>query len=272
MIKDYAEHRPTGALSAFVHRMAHAEFTMALPPERLAPDSYIKLAFIFSGDPIYILGDGSYLNWRDGFCGHISPEKGIVATSNGPVRCLMVNFYPSGFHALFGLDVRSFNDRMVKLCDVLGTDVETWLYEGMGRAHGVDGMFAFLTSWLEELARSRHAHDLDRIAGLERFIRSKNGDLSVGDMVRSAGMGIRQLQRRFQPTIGLGPKAFASVVRFNHVYRTMNELGKLDLDVALACGYYDESHLMKDMTHYLGKLPKQFLGMARPMVDKNIGH
>jgi len=61
-------------------------------------------------------------------------------------------------------------------------------------------------------------------------------------------------------------------VRFNHAYSQMKRTRKLDLDVALACGFFDESHMMKEMTRFLGKAPKRFIGQLRPMVDGNLGH
>lgn len=109
MLEGYAEHRPAAPLDRFIHRMAHPHFTQGLPLEHLAPDSYIKLAFIFSGEPTYYAGDGERLPWRDGFVGHISPGKVIITTSAGAVRCLMVNFHPSAFHQLFGLPVHQLN-------------------------------------------------------------------------------------------------------------------------------------------------------------------
>ncbi|MCB9178874.1 MAG: hypothetical protein H6590_05580 [Flavobacteriales bacterium] len=41
-----ATHEP---LHRVVHRMAHMHFLGPLPPEQLAPDSYIKLSFIMEG-------------------------------------------------------------------------------------------------------------------------------------------------------------------------------------------------------------------------------
>ena len=47
---------------------------------------------------------------------------------------------------------------------------------------------------------------------------------------------------------------------------------RLDIDMALACGYYDVSHMLKDLTYFLGAPPKLLVHAVRTVVDKSIGH
>lgn len=61
-------------------------------------------------------------------------------------------------------------------------------------------------------------------------------------------------------------------MRFNHAYQLMKEQRKLDLDIALHCGYYDESHMLRDLAYYLGGSSKQYVDLVRPVVDRNLGH
>ena len=97
MIANFKEYIPQAnePLFGIVQRMAYVHFLAPLPPEQLAPDSYIKLSLILDGEPRYFDGYGQPMDWHDGFSGHVPPRKGIIATSEGPVRCLMVNFFPA---------------------------------------------------------------------------------------------------------------------------------------------------------------------------------
>ena len=67
-LADHAEYMPAThePLHRVVHRMAHMHFLGPLPPEQLAPDSYIKLSFIMEGVPRYFDGDGAAMDWHDG--------------------------------------------------------------------------------------------------------------------------------------------------------------------------------------------------------------
>jgi len=270
MLVDYREHRPDAPLNAFVARMAYGHFTGPIQPEQLAPDSYIKLALIIEGEPLYFNGSGERMEWHDGFCGHVPPEQGIITYNTEPIRCLMANFYPSGFHRLFGLDVTLFNGRMIRPGEVLGGRAER-LYEALRNTNDPLRMFELVEGTILEHVQRLSSMGSSIIQVLESHIRERKGLVPVSELARIAGMSERSLQRRFKKEIGLGPKEFCSVVRFNHVYSHMQRTRKLDLDIALQCGYFDESHMLKDLRYYLGKAPKRFADMIRPMVDASLG-
>lgn len=266
----YREHVPGQPLARFVHRMAYAYFPQPLPPEQLAPDSYLKWALILDGDPIYYDGSGARMDWHDGFAGHVPPQQGIVATSEAPVRCVMVNFFPSAFHQLFHVPLHRFNGRMEDPEHLLGDRIER-LYAQLRSISDPEVMFQHIDEFLLEQVRPEHGDQRTPIEDLEQYIREKGGMVQVAELADRCGLSQRQLQRRFKEEIGIGPKEFCSIVRFNRAYAQMQQHRRLDIDVAISCGYYDESHLLKDFAYYLGKAPKRFASMIRPMVDANLG-
>ena len=270
MIEGFRELMPSAPLDAYVHRMAYGYFSQPLPPEQLAPDSYIKWAVILDGEPQYFDHAGR-MDWFEGFCGHVPPERGIIATADTPVRCIMVNFYPSAFHHLFGRDITHFNGRMMPARELIGDAYDT-IITAMRADPDPQKMFDILLAFIEQQRMALEDASPTPIMLLERRIRERKGQLAVSDMADSLGMSERQLQRRSKEEVGLGPKEFCSVVRFNHVYSHMQRTRKLDLDIALQCGYFDESHMLKDLSYYLGKTPKRFASMVRPMVDTSLGH
>ena len=270
-IVGYQERTPPAPLDRYVHRMAYGYFPAPLPPEQLAPDSYLKLALILDGYPRYYDGNGEPMDWHDGFCGHVPPEQGIIATSEAPVRCVMVNFYPSAFHQLFKLKLDGFNGRMIPPRQVIGDAIDR-LYADMRAAGTPEGMFGVLETWLN--GRSLDVPDprptlMERI---EQAVRAAKGTVEVARLADDAGVSTRQMQRMAIDELGLPLKEFCSIVRFNHAYALMRSTGKLDLDTALAAGYYDQSHMLKDLSFYLGKAPKRFANLIRPMVDTSLGH
>lgn len=270
MIEGFREHLPGPPLDAYVHRMIYAYFSQPLPPEQLAPDSYIKWALILDGEPQYFDHNGR-MDWYDGFCGHVPPERGIIATSVAPVRCLIVNFYPSGFHRLFGKPLEGMNGRVLPPHEVIGDAIQG-IYGALRGDPEPQAMFDLLCAFIMERCELVASKAMSPIIALERRIRESRGMLPVSEQAAYVDMSERQLQRRFKEEIGLSPKEFSNVVRFNHVYSHMLRTRKLDLDIALQCGYFDESHMLKDLSYYLGKTPKRFANMIRPMVDLSLGH
>jgi transcriptional regulator GlxA family with amidase domain len=59
--------------------------------------------------------------------------------------------------------------------------------------------------------------------------------------------------------MGVSPKYFLKVFRFENAFRMKNINPKLDwLSIALNCGFYDHQHLVKDYKELSGFSPNQF--------------
>ena len=271
MVKDYHVLLPEAPYDAYVARVMHVHFMAPVRPERLAPDGYIKLSIILSGVPLYHTEDGTSLPWGIGFAGHMFPERARYLSSAGPVHVVGLNFIPSGFYRLFGKAVNAFNEHFMAPEPLLA------------------GRYEHLRKALEEetdpaqrcaIAMVPFAEMIDRALGegetamqrVERHIRATHGQATTPELAEIAGLSIRQLERRSVIELGANPKTFSSIIRFNYAYQRMKELRKLDLDIALQCGYYDESHMLRDLAYYLGGRSKQYVDLVRPVVDMNLGH
>jgi hypothetical protein len=73
------------------------------------------------------------------------------------------------------------------------------------------------------------------------------------------GISARQLQRKFKDAVGVSPKEFHRNSRFQAVVkRCLLEKRPDYLDIALASGYYDQSHFIKDFQYFIGESPASF--------------
>lgn len=70
--------------------------------------------------------------------------------------------------------------------------------------------------------------------------------------------------RRFREQIGLTPKAYANIVRFNRALELARGPKATWAEIALDCGYYDQSHLVRDFQRFAGRAPATLLCDARP--------
>jgi AraC-like DNA-binding protein len=78
----------------------------------------------------------------------------------------------------------------------------------------------------------------------------------IADVARRMGVSPRHLTRTFRHAVGLTPKMFARISRFQRVAAVLDdEPGDVLAGVALACGYYDQSHLVRDVRAFAGGTP-----------------
>ena len=70
---------------------------------------------------------------------------------------------------------------------------------------------------------------------------------------------------RFGEQLGLSPKTYARVLRFEHaVERLGRDDGARFAEIAQDCGYYDQAHLNRDFREFAGTSPGDYVGRLLP--------
>jgi AraC-like DNA-binding protein len=94
-------------------------------------------------------------------------------------------------------------------------------------------------------------------------VRAHAGTMSVRALVEQTGYSHRHVADRFQARVGLSPKRFSRVVRFQSMLSRVRERTTVDWPrVALACGYYDQSHLIRDFQAFANMTPTAYRNRA----------
>jgi AraC-like DNA-binding protein len=78
----------------------------------------------------------------------------------------------------------------------------------------------------------------------------------VETLARETGWSRRHLSATFAREVGLPPKVFARLARFERAVRLLRAGGDL-ADVAYACGYADQPHMNRDFRAFLGAPPSR---------------
>lgn len=108
---------------------------------------------------------------------------------------------------------------------------------------------------------------LDRKGGLHPVllavlndIQVTKGTLSIYETAKRNFITVRQLERLFKTHIGLTPKEYVKIIRFQSALTMMSEAGdrKSLADIAFDCGYCDQSHLTNEIKKHTGLTPAQF--------------
>jgi len=175
-----------------------------------------------------------------------------------PFSVIAVHFTPGGGFPFFGAPSSELHNRSVTLDLVWGgyaADVRDRLWE----ADTAERRFQVLEEALLTTARGRFGrHPAVRYA-LDVFDRS-NGARAVSDVVQGIGISSRRFWELFRSEVGLSPKAFCRIRRFNEVLRRLEGLTNVDwVDVALSCGYFDQPHFNHDFRAFAGLSPSAYL-------------
>jgi methylphosphotriester-DNA--protein-cysteine methyltransferase len=86
---------------------------------------------------------------------------------------------------------------------------------------------------------------------------------TVGRLVDRTGLSQRRFIELFRDQVGLAPKAFCRVRRFQRVLESVHRKSAVDWpQVALDGGYYDQAHFIHDFQGFSGLTPSAYLAQA----------
>ena len=90
-----------------------------------------------------------------------------------------------------------------------------------------------------------------------RLLLEARGAARIADVARALGWTRRRLERAFARELGIAPKMFARIVRLNAVLAGLDAAERASaVDTALAAGYFDQAHLLRDFRALAGRTPR----------------
>jgi AraC-like DNA-binding protein len=241
-----------------------------------------------SGAVILIIGFGPKLKTTypdltpSRFVTHRSFVAGLHDThcfveSPGTQAGIQVNLTPLGAHLLLGLPMHELTNRVVGLDDLLGADGDL-LVEQLHDARDWRARAALLDAALVRRLDSARPASPD-VAWAWRRLIDGGGRLAVGELCEELGCSRKHLLRRFNEQIGVAPKTYARVLRFQ---RAVHMLGHRDGaswiderergarrgmswgEIALECGYFDQAHMNRDFRQFAGVSPTELATSLLP--------
>ena len=91
-------------------------------------------------------------------------------------------------------------------------------------------------------------------------IETARGNLRIGDLEKSTGLGARQLERKFSRNLGVSPKVFARIVRFKSLAAAAAGPHAPEwVTLAGDFGFADQPHLAREFKAFSGLTPANYL-------------
>src|SRR5665213_1615566 len=108
------------------------------------------------------------------------------------------------------------------------------------------------------LAKTRKPDAMIRKA--VKLIAQHQGDIEVSEMAAQLDVSRQTVKHKFDQHIGVSPKLFGKLRRFQTVLRHLTEGVKVNwTQLAKNCGYYDQAHLTREFNHFTGFSPQKFV-------------
>jgi AraC-like DNA-binding protein len=239
------------------------EFTAPALVRRELPADVAPVIFNF-GPPFRVFDTADPSRWTDvrSFVAGAFDAYALVG-STGPYSVLQVNFTILGLRRFCGRPIHDLRDRVVPLDAVFGARVESLTAELHGAASWEE-RFAILDR--EILARVDRGREVPPwIRRVRQRLVQTTGQAPIRDLVGEVGYSHKHVVEQFTHEFGIGPKAFARVLRFGRAAEQLQVCTRERLaDIALGCGYYDQAHFTRDFRAFAGVSPTELLATRLP--------
>lgn len=263
---EYLEFSPAGAMASLVRcywslsngdndsSAMHGSADAASADPAL-PDGSPELIFNL-GDPFdYVAPDGVVTRQPQAFLvGQIT--RPMVVRPTGRIDLVAVRLESHGASILYD-HLNRLTDRWIDVGEMPNDHLQL-LAANLGSATSIVEKLSQVRDCLECIVAEGPAPD-PRVAAAVRAIRESYGTVALDTVAHDLALAPRTLQRLFAAQVGISPKLLARIVRFQRVFTAWRTDARSLARVAAECGYFDQSHLVRDFRDFAGAPPAGFL-------------
>lgn len=182
-----------------------------------------------------------------------------------PIDSFGIFFQPLGLWQLFRIPMGLLVNQDYTGHDVFGRSI-TRLWEQMAESASFDERVRLAEEYL--LKSAANVFGRTSVMNSAHYLFRQQGEPRISVLASHAALSVRQFERRFSEEIGMPPKLFARIARYQMALDAkVTSPGRSWLEIAHEFGYHDQMHMIRDFQSLSGFTPSRALmqlGDMRP--------
>jgi AraC-like DNA-binding protein len=255
---------PSPILAPFIRCYCYREFDTGGSDlvKRWHATHELTMPFFFKELPVKLIGPEKKVVIEKGTWGGLS---GMSTQYNGDMffkgsySFFEISFRPNGFYKIFKIPSDKCVNQIIGADDIFDVRIKLF-YEQLCEAADLQEMAilanVFLSSYLK---KQKSLEYKDAITSLSNIFLRRRGLVNIKRMAYDANMSLRNFERHFTEQVGVSPKLFGCIARFNHALSLKLKYPEENwTSIAFESGYFDQMHLIKDFKRFYGYAPSIF--------------
>ena len=255
----YVSHRPGPPLDEFVDYLWLIEAGEAPRLEKILPCGALELVVNLKDDEIDIHIPEQPQRYRR-FSGALfsgAYSQSFICNALQHQSIMGVHFKPGGAFPFLGIEANELINAHASLADLWGSGAIE-LRERLCTAATPKQRFRIMEAALTPRLHYDTTRQLQVRGALHMFRMGGSGAL-VRDVSRELGLSQRRFIQMFSSYVGLTPKVYCRIQRFQRARVLAEKLKAPDwARLAVTCGYFDQSHLIHDFNEFSGSTPSTY--------------
>jgi len=263
---DYAV--PSGALADYVTLFYwfRADVPMFEDVERA---DHAQIRFRLSpGGAEYRFADGEVQQVADAHI--VGPTTGAFhVRAPGPVEVFGAGITPAGWAALIGTDASAAINRALNVQELFGTGADE-IIARLRAAPDLPAKAACCETVMLQALNAGRPQTLQFVRQVDAWL-SEGASPEVDALVVATGLSRRQVERKCRALYGAPPKLLARKYRALRAAVALI-VDQISLDDAIGRGFYDQSHMIREIKQFTGMTPGQIRAEPGALAQLTIAH
>ena len=255
----YLSYRPGPPLNEFVENFWLIQGGQAPRLEKILPCGTSELVINIKNDEIHIHDPQQPERYKR-FSGAVfsgTYSRSFICNGLQHEAIMGVHFKAGGAFPFLYAEASELTDAHADLYDLWGTSAHA-LRERLCTAATHQQRFRIMEGALRDRLYCDAPDHVHMNIAVKVFATRNNGT-SIRDVSRELGFSQRRFIQMFRSYVGLTPKVFCRILRFQRARVLAEKLAAPDwAELAVACGYFDQSHLIKDFKEFSGSTPNLY--------------
>ncbi|HEU4556122.1 MAG TPA: helix-turn-helix domain-containing protein [Chitinophaga sp.] len=252
---------PHPQLKGYVSKMWVFESSGRVPAEDMrlvVPNGMVKLTIPFRNG----------VSGRNSEMFHLSKESRLTLIGIGDIPAIIdveedapsgtigIEFSPAGAYRLFQLRQSELKNRIFLLEDVWDRTARE-VQEMIANQEPVEKKLRIIQQYLVKRLRRSAADPV--IDYCIRLVKNTNGLITMRALEEKTGYSSRWLYDKFMDKVGVSPKSYASIIRFQQFYEPWARNAGYRFKDNLYDYFYDQAHFIKEFKRFTGLSPLKYV-------------
>jgi AraC-like DNA-binding protein len=168
-----------------------------------------------------------------------------------------IAFHPTGSFRLLGIDMAQTVNSGLDATTIWGEEV-TRLFLSLKATDSFDEIIRLVATFLEKKYQ-RGCRPEEPIDAVAIQMLNPTNNYSLEEWASMSCLSLRQFERNFKTRVGISPKLFIRIVRFENAMKIKNQYPEKSwTEIAFESGYTDSSHILREFKEFAEFPPSRF--------------
>lgn len=256
----FTPHEPGAQIAPYIESIFHYEkFVPDHSIERVVPTGHVFIIFELDGIERHTFDDETLkpnANFTQAWISGMHRNY-ISISAHEDSEMLVMQFKPFGSYPFLHVHADFINELVVPAHEILGDELYE-LRESICDAATTEHKLLLAENWLIDRFDEAKAPPADIVEFIAQ-LQAEPVD-SLNDLIEAYPASQKKLIDDFKKYVGLTPKYYQRILRFNDLLKKLHDNNEISwTDIAHDCGYFDQSHFIKEFKHFSGFNPGEYI-------------